>query len=100
MGTPSIQTADSPPTQIRDLGCVFILVQLNKYVVCVSDLQRGHNGDGCFSSSILFNNECRVGYLFILGWDIVRRVALDSIDEIYEFTWDIDHHWGCIQRHT
>ena len=34
-----------------------MLVQLNKYVVCCSDLQRGNNGDGCLSSSILFKYE-------------------------------------------
>ena len=34
--------------------CVFMLVQLNKcVVVCGSDLQRGHIGDGCLSSSIM-----------------------------------------------
>ena len=38
--------------------CVFMLVQLNKcVVVCGSDLQRGHSGDGCLSSSILFKYE-------------------------------------------
>ena len=33
-----------------------MLVQLNKCVVmCDSDLQRGHSGDGCLSLSILSN---------------------------------------------
>ena len=35
------------------LSCVIMLVQLNKCVlVCGFDLQRGHSGDGCLSSSI------------------------------------------------
>ena len=38
-------------------SCVFRLVQLNKCVVCGFDLQRGHSGDGCPSSSILFKYE-------------------------------------------
>ena len=39
--------------------CVFMLVQLNKWaVVCGSDMQRGHSGDGCLSSLILFKYEC------------------------------------------
>ena len=43
-----------------------MLVQLNKCVVlCGSDLQKGHNGDGCLSSSILFNT-----YMSVVG-DIV-----------------------------
>ena len=58
-----------------------MLVQLNKCVVvcgsdlqsvCGSDLQRGHSGDGCLSSSIL-------GFLFVLSWARVRRVALGSV---------------------
>ena len=33
-----------------------MLVKLNKCVVmCGSDLQRGHSGAGCLTSSILFN---------------------------------------------
>ena len=49
-----------------------MLKQLNKYVVvCSSDLQRGHSGDGCLSSSILFNYECSMGYLIVLSWDRV-----------------------------
>ena len=39
----------------------------------------GHSGDGCVSSSILFNYECRVGHLFVLNWARVRRVALGSV---------------------
>ena len=34
-----------------------MLVQLNKCVVCGSDLQRGNSGDGCVSLSILFKYE-------------------------------------------
>ena len=33
---------------------------------------------GVFSPSILFKYECRVGKLFVLSWDRVRRVALVS----------------------
>ena len=54
-----------------------MLVQLNKcVVVCGSDLQRGHSGDGCLSSSILFKYERSKGHLFVLSWARVRRVAL------------------------
>ena len=35
---------------------------------CGSDLQRGHSGDGCLSSSILFKYECSMGHLFLLSW--------------------------------
>ena len=35
-------------------SCVFMLVQLNKCLVCGSDLQRRHSGDGWLSSSILW----------------------------------------------
>ena len=45
------------------LRCVFILVQLNKCVVCGCVFQTGHSGDGGLSTSILFK-ECRVGHLF------------------------------------
>ena len=39
-----------------------MLVQLNKCViVCGSDLQRGHSGDGCLSSLIFFKYERRWG---------------------------------------
>ena len=58
---------------------VFILVQLNKCVVCGSDLQRGHSGDGCLSSSILFIYERSRGHLFVLSWAMVRRVARGSV---------------------
>ena len=44
-----------------------MLVQLNKCVlVCGSDLQRGHSGDGCLTSSILFKYE-RCICLFSVG---------------------------------
>ena len=57
-----------------------MLVQLNKcVVVCGSDLQRGHSGDGCLSSSNLFKYECSMGHLFVLSWVRVRRVALRSV---------------------
>ena len=53
-----------------------MLVQLNNCVVCGSDVQRGHSGDGCLSSSILFKYECSRGHLFVLSWARVRRVVL------------------------
>ena len=56
-----------------------MLVQLNTcVVVCGSDLQRGHSGDGCLSSAILFKYECSMGHLYVLSWDRVRRVARGS----------------------
>ena len=55
-------------------------MQLNKcVVVCGSDLQRGHRGDGCLSSSILFKYERIMGHLFVLSWARVRWVALGSV---------------------
>ena len=43
-----------------------MLVQLNKrVVVCGSDLQRGHSGDRCLSSSILFKYVCSIGHFFV-----------------------------------
>ena len=54
-------------------SCMFMFVQFNKcVVVCASDLQRGHSGDGCLSSSILFNYESSMGHLFVLSWARVR----------------------------
>ena len=48
-------------------SCVFMLVQLNKCVVVYgSDLQRGHRGDGCLSSSILFKYESSRGHFWFL----------------------------------
>ena len=47
--------------------------------VCGSDLQRGHIGDECLFSSILFKYERSRGYLFILSWARVRRVAMGSV---------------------
>ena len=46
-----------------------MVVQLNKCVVlCGSVLQRGHSGDGCLTSSILFKYERNRGNLFVLSW--------------------------------
>ena len=56
-----------------------MLVQLNKCFVCGSDLQRGHSGDGCLSSSILFKYERSSGHLFVLRWARARRVALGML---------------------
>ena len=45
-----------------------MFVHLNKCVgVCGSVLQRGHSGDGCSTSSILFQYERRRGHLFVLN---------------------------------
>ena len=56
-----------PSTNPWPLVCVFMLVQLNKCViVCGSDLQRGHSGDGCLSSSILFKYENSRGHFWFL----------------------------------
>ena len=46
--------------------------------MCCSDLQRRHSGDGCLTSSILFKYEHSRGYLFVLSWARVRRVARGS----------------------
>ena len=48
-------------------------------VVCGSDLQRGHSGDGGLSSSIWFKYKCGMGHLFVQSWARVRRVALGSV---------------------
>ena len=37
-------------------------------LVCGSDLQRGHSGDGCLSSSILFKYERSRGHLLVRSW--------------------------------
>ena len=48
---------------------MFKFVQLNKcVVVCDSVLQRGHSGDGCLTSLILFKYERSRGhFLFLVG---------------------------------
>ena len=50
-----------------------MFVQLNKcVVVCGSVLERGHSGDGCLTSSILFKYERSRGHLFVVvgpGYD-------------------------------
>ena len=57
-----------------------MLVQWNKCVVVRrSDLQRGHSGDGCWTSSILFKYERSRGPLVVLSWVRVRRVARGSV---------------------
>ena len=47
--------------------------------MCGSGLQRGHSGDGCLSSSILFKYERSRGHLFVLSSARIRRVALGSV---------------------
>ena len=54
-----------------------MLVQLNKWYC--SDLQRGHSGDGCLSSSILFKYKRNRGHLFVLSRARVQRVAMGSV---------------------
>ena len=59
--------------QIRDVRlCVFCFGVDEQ--VCGSVLQRGHCGDGCLSSSILFEYERSRGHLFVLSWARVRRL--------------------------
>ena len=48
-------------------------------VVCGSDLQRGHSGDGRLSSLILFKYERSRGHWFVLSWARVRRVFMGSV---------------------
>ena len=36
--------------------------------MCCFDLQRGHSGDGCLSSLILFKYERGSGHLFVMSW--------------------------------
>ena len=55
-----------------------MMVQLNEQV-CGSDLKRGHSGDGCLTSSILFKYERSMGHLFVLSWARVWRVARGSV---------------------
>ena len=53
-----------------------MFVQLNTcVVVCGYVVQRGHSGDGCFTSLILFKYERSRGHLFVLSWARVRRVS-------------------------
>ena len=59
-----------------------MFAQLNKCVVCGSVLQRGHSGDGCLTSSILFRYELSSGHLFVLRWARVRRVARGSVCDL------------------
>ena len=62
------------------LNCVFMLVQLNKFVVvCGSALQGGNSGNGCLSSSILLKYERSMGQLFVISWARVRWVVLGSV---------------------
>ena len=75
----SQQTSTGAVHKSVTLRYVFILVQLNKCVVCGSVLQMEHSGDGCLCSSILFKYECRVGHLFVLSWATVRQCALGNV---------------------
>ena len=47
--------------------------------MCCSDLKRGHSGDGCLSSSILFKYESSRGHFFVLSCAMIRRVAMGSV---------------------
>ena len=51
--------------------------------MCGSVLQRGHSGDGCLTSSILFKYERSRGHLFLLSWARVRRVIRSDVLEGY-----------------
>ena len=42
-------------------------VQLNRCVLCMRVLQRGHSGDGCDLASTLCKYDLRKGGLFVLG---------------------------------
>ena len=58
---PASRTTDSHLHKSMTLSCLFILEKLNKcVVVCDSVFQKGHRGDGCLSSSILFKYESMV----------------------------------------
>ena len=41
-------------------------------------LQRGHIGDGCDLASTLCKYDLRMGDLFVLSWERVRRVRRDE----------------------
>ena len=57
-----------------------MLMQLKKcVVVCGSDPQKEHSGDGCLSSSIFLKYGCSMGHLFVLSWARVRRVVRSSV---------------------
>ena len=56
-----------------------MLVQFNKcIVVCGSNFQRGHSGNGCLTASILFKYERSRGHLFVLSWAMVVGYASPS----------------------
>ena len=70
-----MQPIGSHGGEVMYFGCVcfwgelgFLNCEVCCVVVCGSDLQRGHSGDGCLSSSILFEYERSRGHLFVLGW--------------------------------
>ena len=56
-----------------------MFVQLNKCVVSVSVLHRGHSGYGCLTLSILFKFGRSRGHFFVLSWARVRRVPRGSV---------------------
>ena len=47
-------------------------------VVCVS-VTKGYSGDGCDLASTLCKYDLRKGELFLLSWEMVRRVRRGSI---------------------
>ena len=47
--------------------------------MCRSVLQGGHSGDGCLTSSILFQYERSRGHLFVLSWARVGRVVREVL---------------------
>ena len=65
-----------------------MLLQLNKcVVVCGSDLQREHSGDGYLTSSILYKYERSREHLFGLSWARVLRVAQGSCFGVMYCEW-------------
>ena len=48
-------------------------------LLCVVLICRGHSGDRCLSSSILFKYEFSMGHLFVLSCARVRQVAQGSV---------------------
>ena len=64
----------------RGDSVVHIWVQLKRWCVsCVWVLQRGHIGDRCVLALTLCKYDLRKGDLFVLIWEMVRRVTQGSL---------------------
>ena len=67
------------------LNCLFIFVQLNKCVLF--GFAKGHSGDGCLSSVVLFKSESRVGncmfrvglWYDVLLWRVLLRNGICNV---------------------